>query len=111
MPRHIRKGDQVVVTSGDHKGRTGEVLEVITKSDQVLVKGINIHKRHIRPTQINPQGGTVERELPIHISNVSPIAGGKPTRVRFRINDDGSKERIAASTGESLGLIRGPRSK
>jgi len=109
MPRHVRKGDQVVVTSGDHKGQTGEILEVITKTDRVVVKGVNVHKRHIRPTQLNPKGGTVERELPIHISNVSPIAGGKATRVRFQTNKDGSKERVATSTGESLGKVSGPR--
>ena len=109
MARHVRKGDQVVVTSGDHKGQTGEILEVITKTDRVIVKGVNVGTRHIRPTQLNPQGGTVEREMPIHISNVSPIAGGEPTRVRFETKDDGSKDRIAVRTGESLGRVRGSK--
>lgn len=109
MARHVRKGDQVVVTSGDHKGQTGEILEVITKTDRVIVKGVNVGTRHIRPTQINPQGGTVEREMPIHISNVSPLAGGKPSRVRFETKDDGSKERVAVRTNESLGRVRGSK--
>lgn len=109
MPRHIRKGDQVIVTQGDHKGQTGEVLEIITKSDRVLVKGINVHTKHVRPTQLNPQGGTVEKELPIHISNVSPVADGKPTRVRFQTKDDGSKDRVAVRNGQSLGAVRGPK--
>lgn len=109
MARHVRKGDQVVVTSGDHKGQAGEILEVITKTDRVIVKGVNVGTRHIRPTQINPQGGTVEREMPIHLSNVSPLAGGKPSRVRFETKDDGSKERVAVRTNESLGRVRGSK--
>lgn len=109
MPRHIRKGDQVIVTSGDHKGQTGEVLEILTKSDKVLVKGVNMATRHIRPTQVNPQGGTVTKEMPMHISKVSPVVDGKPTRVRFETKADGSKERIAVRNGASLGQVRGPK--
>lgn len=109
MPRHVRKGDQVMVTSGDDKGRTGEILEVITKSDRVLVKGINMRTKHVRPTQLNPQGGIVNKEMPIHISKVSPVVDGKPTRVRFQTKDDGSKVRVAARGGKELGQIRGPR--
>lgn len=111
MPRHIRKGDQVIVTSGDHKGQTGEVLEVITKSNRVLVKGINIRTKHVRPTQLNPQGGIVKKEMSIHISNVSPVVDGKPTRVRFETKPDGSKHRIAVRGGKSLGQIRGAKNK
>ncbi len=111
MPRHIRKGDQVIVTSGDHKGQTGEVLEVITKSDRVLLKGINIRTKHVRPTQLNPQGGIVKKEMSIHISNVSPVVDGKPTRVRFETKPDGSKHRIAVRGGKSLGQIRGAKNK
>ena len=109
MPRHVRKGDQVMVTSGDSKGQIGEVLEVITKSDKVLVKGVNIKTRHVRPTQLNPQGGMIQKEMPIHISNVSPVVDGKPTRVRFETKGDGSKERVAVRGGKSLGQIRGPK--
>lgn len=111
MPRHIRKGDQVIVTSGDHKGQTGEVLEVITKSDRVVVKGINIRTKHVRPTQLNPQGGIVKKEMSIHISNVSPVVDGKPTRVRFETKPDGSKHRIAVRGGKSLGQIRGAKNQ
>ncbi len=109
MPRHVRKGDQVMVTSGDHKGQIGEILEVITKSDKVLVKGVNIKTRHVRPTQLNPQGGMIQKEMPIHISNVSPVVDGKPTRVRFESKDDGSKHRVAVRGGKSLGQIRGSK--
>jgi large subunit ribosomal protein L24 len=111
MARHIRKGDLVMVTAGDYKGQTGEVAEVITKSDRVLVKGVNVRKRHVKPTQLNPQGGIIEKEMPLHISNVSPIVDGKPTRVRFEVKTDGSKVRVAARGGKVLGEIRGPKKK
>ncbi len=110
MPRHVRKGDQVIVTSGDHKGQTGEILEILTKSDKVLVKGVNVKSRHVRPTQLNPKGGIVSKEMPMHISNVSPVVDGKPTRVRFVTNKDGSKDRVAARGGKSLGQVSGPKS-
>lgn len=111
MPRHVRKGDMVVVTSGDHKGQTGEIAEVITKTDRVIVKGVNVRKRHVKPTQLNPQGGIVEKEMSLHISNVSPIVDGQATRVRFETKDDGSKVRVAVKGGKSLGEVRGPKSK
>lgn len=110
MARHIRKGDQVVVNSGDHKGMTGEVLEILTKTDKVLVKGVNLRTKHVRKTQMNPQGGIITKELPIHISNVNPIADGKATRVRFETKSDGSKARVAVRGGKSLGQIRGAKS-
>ena len=106
MPKHVRKGDQVVVTAGDHKGATGEITQVLTKSDQVIVKGVNLRTKHLRRNQMNPQGGTVTIEAPIHISNVSPAVDGKPTRVRFETGGDGSKTRVAVRGGKSLGQIK-----
>ena len=103
MARHVRKGDTVIVTTGSSKGKQGKILRVVTEKDQVLVEGANIRTKHVKPSQANPQGGVVHKEMPIHISNVSPIADGKPTRVRFVTKDDGSKIRVAASTGEQLG--------
>lgn len=103
MARHVRKGDTVIVTTGSSKGKQGKILRVVTDKDQVVVEGVNIHTRHVRPSQNNPQGGVVHKEMPVHISNVSPVAAGKPTRVRFVTKDDGSKIRVAASTGEQLG--------
>ena len=111
MPRHIRKGDNVIVRSGreQDKGRTGEVLRVITSpgnpnGEKVVVKGVNVRVKHIKPSQANQQGGTVSVEMPIHISNVSPVdKDGKATRVRFETKADGSKVRLAATTGEQLG--------
>ena len=109
MPRHVRKGDSVIVTAGNDKGVTGEVLRVIPCDSRVVVQGVNIRTKHLKPTQVNPQGGTVQREMPIHISNVAPVVDGKPTRVRFETNPDGSKERVAVRTGKVLHTLRGPR--
>ncbi len=110
MPKHIRTGDQVMVTSGDHKGQNGEVIKILNKTDKVIVKGVNIKTRHVRPTQINPKGGVVNKEMPLHISNVSPVVDGKPTRVRFETQKDGSKNRVAVRNGKSLGQVSGPNS-
>ncbi len=109
MPKHVRKGDQVIVTAGDNKGAVGEITEVLTKSDQVIVKGVNMRTKHLRRTQMNPQGGTVTIEAPIHISNVSPVVDGKPSRVRFETGKDGAKTRVAVKGGKSLGQVSGPR--
>jgi large subunit ribosomal protein L24 len=93
----------VFVRTGKDKGRTAKILRVMPDKDQVIVEGVNVHKRHVRPSQQNTQGGIVEKEMPVHISNVSPVADGKPTRVRFEKRPDGSKVRIAVRTGETLG--------
>lgn len=109
MPAHVRKGDTVVITSGDLKGQTGEVMRVDPDNSKVFIKGVNLITRHMRPTRLNPQGGTVTKEAPIHMSNVSPAVDGKPTRVRFEIKKDGSKARVAVKGGKELGQVRGPR--
>jgi len=107
MARHIRKGDLVIVTSGKSRGRTGKVLRVITDADpnkaRVVVEGVNVHKKHVRPNQANQRGGIIEKELSIHISNVSPVADGKPTRVRFETRKDGSKVRVGVRNGQQIG--------
>ena len=103
MARHVRKGDMVIVTAGDARGQQGKILRVIPDRDQVIVQGINVRKKHVRPSQSNPQGGMTEKEMPIHISNVSPVVDGKPTRVRFETRPDGSKVRIAVKGGKQLG--------
>ena len=109
MPRHIRKGDTVIVTAGNDKGMTGEVLRVMPEDSRVVVQGVNIRSKHLKPTQANPQGGIVRREMPIHISNVSPVVDGKPTRVRFETKADGSKVRVAVRDGSVLHTLHGPR--
>ena len=113
MARHVRSGDQVIITSGAHKGKTGEVTRVIPKDEKVVIKGVNLRTRHVKPTRLNPQGGVVTKEAPIHWSNVSPAVtvDGKTvaTRVRFETKDDGSKVRVAVKTGKELGTVRGPK--
>ena len=99
----IRKGDQVVILSGKDKGRTGEVVKSMPKEGKVIVSGVNVHARHIKPSQVNPQGGIQRKEAPLHVSNVA-IADpktGAPTRVRFE-ERDGKKVRVAAKSGELI---------
>jgi large subunit ribosomal protein L24 len=98
----IKKGDRVVVLSGKDKGRTGDVVKAMPKEGKVIVSGINVHARHRKPSQTNPQGGIERKEAPLHISKVAiATADGKPTRVRFETRD-GKKVRVAAKTGELI---------
>jgi len=99
-----------MVRSGNERGATGAILRILTKSDRVVVQGVNLRAKHLKPSQANPQGGIVRREMPIHMSKVSPLVDGKPTRVRFETNADGSKARVAAKTGKVLHELHGPRS-
>ncbi|HXS50213.1 MAG TPA: 50S ribosomal protein L24 [Sphingomicrobium sp.] len=98
----IKKGDRVVVLSGKDKGRTGDVVKAMPKEGKVIVSGINVHARHRKPSQTNPQGGIERAEAPLHMSKVAiATADGKPTRVRFEMRD-GKKVRVAAKTGELI---------
>ncbi|MEM8750207.1 MAG: 50S ribosomal protein L24 [Pseudomonadota bacterium] len=99
----IKKGDSVVVLSGKDKGRTGTVLSMITKTDRVLVQGINMVKRHTKQSQTS-EGGIIAKEAPVHISNVALAdpKDGKPTRVGIKINDDGTKVRFAKRSGDLI---------
>jgi large subunit ribosomal protein L24 len=99
---HVKKGDKVRVISGKDKGKTGVILAAYPKDSRVLVEGINIVKKHAKPSQVNPQGGIMSFEAPIHVSNVMPIdpKSGNPTRVGYT-NVDGKKVRVAKS-GEVL---------
>jgi len=87
----------VQVTAGHERGKTGKILRVIPKHSQVIIEGVNVRKKHVKPSQANPQGGVIRKELPIHMSNVSPVADGKPVRVRFVTNEKGDKIRISAT--------------
>ena len=102
--RKIRKDDEVVVLTGRDKGKRGAVLRVITRTDRVLVEGVNVAKRHVKPSQADPRGGIVEREAPIHISNVALIdpESDRPTRVRHRTLEDGRKVRVSVRSGEAI---------
>jgi large subunit ribosomal protein L24 len=99
----IKRGDQVVVVSGRDRGKRGEVLRVVRKDDRLVVQGINMIKRHTRPSAGNP-GGIVDKEASIHISNVAhvdPSTNG-PTRVGYKLLEDGRKVRFAKRSGEVL---------
>ncbi|GAB6051394.1 50S ribosomal protein L24 [Magnetospira thiophila] len=103
MAAKMKKGDRVVVLAGRDKGKTGEILKVITDDSRVIVQGVNMIKRHTRPTQYS-QGGIVEKEASIHVSNVAHIdpSDDKPTRVGFKVLDDGRKVRVARRSGEVI---------
>jgi large subunit ribosomal protein L24 len=104
MPKlKIKKGDNVVVVTGRDKGRTGEVLRVIPAERRAVVQGVNMVKRHTKPQMGNP-GGIVEKELALHISNIAHVdpASGKPTRIGYRVLDDGRKVRVARRSGEII---------
>jgi large subunit ribosomal protein L24 len=100
----IHKGDRVKVIRGNHREREGTVLQVLSDQDRVVVEGVNMRKRHQRPSQLNPDGGIVTFEAPIHISNVMLIdpASGDASRTRVQVEDDGTKERIAVKTGNPV---------
>ena len=106
---HIRKDDQVLIIAGNEKGKTGKVLKVYPKTNRVIVEGINFIKRHTRSTQTNPQGGIIEREGPVHISNVMVIdpSTGEATRTRSMevTGSDGKVRRVRVSckSGEMVG--------
>jgi large subunit ribosomal protein L24 len=103
MAAKIRKGDRVVVLTGRDKGRTGEVVEVNPGAERALVRGVNLVKRHQRPSGAQ-QGGIITKELPVHLSNlaIADPKDGKPTRVGFKIQEDGRKVRIAKRSGAEI---------
>jgi large subunit ribosomal protein L24 len=106
MARHIKTGDQVVVITGVDKGKTGKVLRLLTGKDRVVVEGVNRVWKHVRPSQRHPQGGRIQKDAAIHISNVLPLdpSTGKGTRLRFELRD-GKKHRLAVDSGSDLGIV------
>lgn len=101
----IKKNDEVIVIAGKHKGQTGQVVSINRNKDLIIIDKINIVKKHNKPTQNNPDGGITEFEAPIHISNValkSKGKDGKATRVGFKINDKGNKQRVDKKTGKEI---------
>jgi large subunit ribosomal protein L24 len=100
---HVTRGDRVRVIRGNFAGQEGTVLRVLTKENRVVVEGVNMRKRHMRPSQANPEGGIITFEAPIHASNVMLLdTNGEPTRVRSHIDKDGTKERIAVKSGNPI---------
>lgn len=104
----VRKGDTVKVVRGDDKGKEGEVIRVFPKTGRVTVKGVNIIKRHQRARRPEEQSGIIEREAPVHHSNVMLIdpKSGSATRVRHRTDKDGTKERVSVKSGDAIPVTR-----
>ncbi|GLW65619.1 50S ribosomal protein L24 [Actinomadura rubrobrunea] len=100
----IRKGDEVIVIAGKDKGATGKVLRVLPREQRVVVEGVNLVTKHIKADQARPgkQTGRVTVEAPLHVSNVALVEDGKPVRVGYRINEDGTKVRISRRTGKEI---------
>ena len=101
---HIKKGDMVYVNAGNDKGKTGKVLEIITKKDRDIVEGVNMVSKHTKPNAKHPQGGIIKQEAGIHISNlqvVDPAKGG-PTRIGRRMGENGKLVRSAKKSGEEI---------
>lgn len=102
--QRIKREDQVVVIAGKDKGTRGRVLRVFPRADQVLVEGVNVITRHVKPGQKNPQGGRIKKEAPIHLSNImlADPQTGEPTRVRINTLGDGRRVRVAVKSGEQI---------
>ena len=102
MAAKIKKGDRVILLAGKDKGRTGQVTKVMPKDGRAVVAGLNLVKRHTKPTQADPNGGIKSKEASVHLSNVAIVdSNGKPTRVGFRVKGD-KKVRVAKTTGEVI---------
>ena len=101
---NIKKGDTVIVLSGEYKGQQGKILKMVTKTDQALVEGINLVSKNTKPNAKNPQGGIVKKEAPIHVSNLMLVdpATGKPTRVGKKRNEEGKLVRYSKKTKEEI---------
>ena len=112
MALHVKKGDTVEIIAGDHKGATGKVLHVYPDKNTVIVQGHNLAKKHVRPSRRNPQGGRINVEQPIHISNVLPVnpKSSRATRVNYKVDKNGSKKRVARD-GTEIGVIRKAKKK
>ena len=99
---HIVKGMVVKVISGNHRGQSGKVLNVFPKKMKAIVEGVNLRKRSVRPTQDNPSGGYIDREAPLHMSNLMVLHNDQATRVGYKKLEDGRKVRISVKTKEEL---------
>ena len=100
----IRRGDRVKVISGNHEGQEGVVLRVEPDKNRVVIQGVNLRKRHMKPSQASPEGGIVQFEAPVHVSNVMLIdpTSGEPTRVRSGVDADGKRQRVSVRSGNAI---------
>ena len=101
---HIKKGDTVYVNAGDNKGQTGKVLKVLVEKNRAIVEGVNMVTKSQKPNAKHPQGGRIQQEAPIHISNLNVVdpKSGKPTRIGRKLNADGKLARYAKKSGEEI---------
>ncbi len=101
---HVRKGDRVKIIRGNFAGKVGTVMRVLPKENRVVVEGVNERKKHMRPTQDNPEGGIITFNAPIHASNVMLVdpSTDEPTRFRVQYDEDGTKERVAVKSGQAI---------
>jgi len=101
---HVKKEDTVIVITGKDKGKKGRVIAAFPRENRVLVEGVNLVKKHTRPTPQNPQGGIITQEAPIHVSNVMLVdpKTGLPTRVGYKVLENGKKVRVAKRSGEVI---------
>ena len=101
---HIKKGDTVIVITGESKGQQGRVLEVIRSTNRAIVEGVNMVSRHTKPNSQNPQGGILKKEAPVHISNLLLVdpSSGEATRIGRRLNDNGKLVRYSKKSGEEI---------
>lgn len=98
----LRKGDTVEVITGKDKGKQGEIDQVFPKSGKIIVHGVNTASKHSKPTRANEQGGIIDKDLPFDASNVMLVHGGKTVRLGYKVNDDGTKVRIARPSGDEV---------
>ena len=98
----LKKGDNVLVISGKDKGQEGEIVQVFPADNKVIVNGINTAKKHSKTSRKNKQGGIIDRDMPVHASNLMLVHKGKPTRVGYKLQADGTKVRIAKRSGEVI---------
>jgi large subunit ribosomal protein L24 len=112
MVMHVKKDDMVQVITGDYRGTTGKVLRVLRDENKIVIQGINLAKKHVKPSRRNPSGGRINIEQPIHISNVLPVnpKTSKGSKVRYEIGEDGSKQRVAKD-GTKISDVRHPKKK
>jgi len=99
---HIKVDDTVKVISGEHRGQDGKIISIDRKNNRATVEGVNVIKRHTKPDAANPQGGIVEKEASLHISNLMFVHNGEPTRVGRKRDKDGKLIRIAKKSGEEI---------
>jgi large subunit ribosomal protein L24 len=102
--QRLKKDDTVVITAGKDKGKRGKVMRVISETQRVVVEGVNVITKHVKPTRQNQRGGIERKEAPIHLSNVmlADPQTGEPTRVRFQVLESGQKVRVAVKSGEQI---------